>query len=45
MAAVILRGERLGHRLEHDGKGAGLGHGLGVLLDRRPLVAGRVPAS
>jgi hypothetical protein len=29
----------LGHRLQHDGEGAGLRHRLGVGLDGRPLVA------
>ena len=31
-----LARQRLGHRLEHDGKGAGLGHGRGIVLDRPP---------
>ena len=30
--------ERLGHRLDHHREGAGLGHRLGVGLDRRPVV-------
>ena len=33
------RGERLGQRLEHDGEGARLGDGLGIVLERRPFGA------
>ena len=39
------RGERLGERLEHDGKGAGFGDGARILLERRPFGRGCVPAS